>query len=57
MNLADTILFIEAREAGNRSAGVLSSGNLASNQINKPSVHTEQQKTASHGYLQVRAIH
>ena len=34
MNLADTILFIEAREAGNRSAGVLSSGNLASNQIN-----------------------
>ena len=41
MDLAATILFIEAREAGKRSAGVLSGSTPASGQANKTALVTE----------------
>ena len=41
MNLADTILFIEAREAGKKSAAVLSGVGIASNQVHKTSLPSE----------------
>ena len=41
MDLTATILFIEARETGKRSAGVLSGNTIASNIVNKATVATE----------------
>ena len=41
MDLKATILFIEARETGKRSAGVLSGNTTASNIVNKASVATD----------------
>ena len=41
MDLNATILFVEAKETGKTSAGVLSGDAIASNQINKAAVSVE----------------
>jgi len=41
MTLTDTILFIEVREAGKKSAAGLSVGGIASNQVHRTSVAAE----------------
>ena len=45
LDLESTITFVEAREAGKRSAGVLVGGGLASSQVNKLTAHQAGKKT------------